>query len=120
MENTYIIVIATIVLLLIITPFLFFFRRSTDLTLNDHMLTMQFPFRKEEINLLNDIESWTLQEAYFLRLGKIYSINMKLKNGKWKSVSSRFNAESFKNILIYFEANLKDRKVTDRNFGSKS
>lgn len=115
MENIYIIIIATVILLLIISPFLFFFRRSTDLSLHDDMLTMQYPFKKEEINLQKDVEHWNLQEAYFLRLGKIYAINMKLKNGKWKSVSSRFNAESFKSILLYFEAHLKDRKVPDTN-----
>ena len=117
MENIYIIIIVTIILLLIISPFLFFFRRSTDLSLQNDILTLRYPLKKEEINLPKDVEHWNLQEAYFLRLGKIYAINMKLKNGKWKSVSSRFNAESFKSILLYFEANLKDRKVSDSRSG---
>ena len=114
MDNIYLIIIVTIVLLLIISPFLFFFRRSTDLELNDDVLIMRYPFNKEEIRLTKDVESWNLQEAYFLRLGKVYSLNMKLTNGRWKSVSSRFNAENFKKILLYFESNLKERKTVSR------
>lgn len=114
MENTLVVVVVTIVLLLLIFPLLFFFRRSTDVVLQDDILVLQYPLSKEEINLIQDLKSWNLQEAYFLRLGKVYSINMELNNGKWKSVSSRFNPESFQGIYRYLEAKHNNKRKADK------
>lgn len=110
MENTLIVVIVSIVLLLLVFPLLFFFRRSTDVVLEEDTLVFRYPLSKEEINLKQELKSWSLQEAYFLRLGKIYSVNIELKNGKWKSVSSRFNTESFKSVYQYLNANYNNKR----------
>lgn len=110
MENTLIVVIVSIVLLLLVFPLLFFFRRSTDVVLEEDTLILRYPLSKEEIKLNQELKSWNLQEAYFIRLGKIYSINMELKNGKWKSVSSRFNSESFKSIYQYLDSNYNKKR----------
>ncbi len=103
MEITISVIIASIVLLLIVTPLLFFLRRSTDVRLENDLLVLRYPFRKEEIKLTDELKSWHLQEAYFLRWGKMYAINMELKSGKWRSVSSRFNPDSFKILLDYLD-----------------
>ncbi len=115
METAIAIVIASIVLFLIVTPLLFFSKRSTDVRLKGDLLVLRYPFTKEEINLSEALKSWHLQEAHFLRLGKIYSLNMELNSGKWKHVSSRFNAESF-NLLFHY---LEDKYGTIRKADKK-
>ncbi len=115
MDNTLMIIIAaTVVLLIVITPLLFFFRRSTDVRLEDGKLVFRYPFTSEEISLENDLKSWNFQEASFIRLGKVYAINMELTNGKWKSISSRFNPETFRSIYRYLEANYSEIRKADR------
>lgn len=103
METAIAVIIASIVVLLIVTPLLFLFKRSSDIRMEGDLLVLRYPFTKEEIQLSEELKSWHLQEAHFLRFGKVYSLNMELNNGKWKSVSSRFNADSFKLIFHYFE-----------------
>ena len=104
MDSTLIIVGATIVLLIIIAPALFFFRKSTDVRIEGDSLILRYPFSKEAVDLSKDLKQWNLQEAYFFRLGKVYAINLELKNGKRKAISSRFNYESFQKVLLYLES----------------
>lgn len=113
MENTLVVVFVSILLLLLAFPLLFFLRRGTDVVLKDDILVLQYPLSKEEIDLNKDLKSWNLQEAYFLRLGRIYSINIELNNGKWKSVSSRFNPETFQTIYRYLEAAHSNKRKRD-------
>jgi len=110
MDHILLIVVVTIILLLIVSPALFFFRRSTDVTLKGDTLVYRYPFKQEEIILSKELKTWIFQEAYFLRIGKVYSINMQLKNGKWKSISSRFNADSFQKIYKYLETYFGDKR----------
>ena len=113
MENALIIIVISIILLLIIAPLLFFFRRSSDVRLEGDRLIIRYPFTKEEVNLAQELQSWQLQEAYFLRLGKVYAVNLQLNNGKWKSVSSRFNADTFQDIFKYLDNNYKELRKRD-------
>lgn len=114
MEIVIAVIIVCIVLFLIITPLLFFSKRSTDVRLKGDVLVLRYPITKEEIKLSEELKSWNLQEARFLRLGKIYSINMELNSGKWRSVGSRFNAESFKDLFQYLENNYGEIRKADR------
>ncbi len=99
--------------MILITPFLFFFRRSTDIRLERDRLIIRYPFKKEEVNLPEELECWVLQEANMMRLGKVYAINLRLKSGKWRTVSSRFNAEVFAELFKYLEAGYGDRREAD-------
>lgn len=111
MESPFLIVIVTIILLIIIAPALFFIRRSTDISLEEDIIILRYPFSKESIHIHKDLESWNLQEAYYYRMGKIYALNLELNNGKWKSIGSRFNPESFEKILSYLEANYSSKRT---------
>ena len=113
MENAVIILVISIILLIISIPFLFFFKRSSDIRLEGERLIIRYPFSKEEVNLKEELKSWQLQEAYFLRLGKTYAVNLELKNGKWKSVSSRFNADTFQEIFKYLDINYRELRKSD-------
>lgn len=113
MENITVIVVVSILLLLIIAPFLFFFKRSSDIRLEGDILIIRYPFSKEEFNLASQLKSWQLQEAYFLRLGKTYAVNLEFKTGRWKSVSSRFNRDTFQEIFKYLDTNYKEIRKAD-------
>lgn len=113
MDNALLILVISILLLIIIAPFLFFFRRSSDIRLEGNRLIIRYPFSKEEVNLSEELKSWQLQEAYFLRLGKTYAVNLELKNGKWKSISSRFNADTFQEIFKHLDTNFKRLRKPD-------
>lgn len=113
METIVALIIASVVLFLIVLPLLYFFRRSTDVRLAGDLLILRFPFKKEVIVLTKELKSWHLQEAHFLRLGIIYSVNLELKNGNWRSVSSRFNPESFKVLFTYLETHFPGKRKAD-------
>jgi len=113
MDNALVILVIVILLLIIITPFLFFFRRSSDIRLEGDRLVIRYPFSKEEVILSEELKSWQLQEAYFLRLGKTYAVNLEMKNGKWKSISSRFNGDTFQDIFKYLDTNYRMLRKSD-------
>lgn len=111
MESALLVVLVTVILLIIIAPALFFIRRSTDVSLEDDNIILRYPFSKEEIKISNELKSWNLQEAYYYRLGKIYALNLELKNGKWKTIGSRYNPQSFEKILSYLEAKYSSQRT---------
>ncbi|KEO72335.1 hypothetical protein [Anditalea andensis] len=113
MENALVILVISILLLIISIPFLFFFRRSSDIRLENDHLVFRYPFSKKEITLNEELKSWQLQEAYFLRLGKTYALNLEMKNGKWKSVSSRFNGDTFQEIFQYLDTQYGQLRKSD-------
>lgn len=94
-------------------PALLFFRKSTDMQIEGDVLTLRYPFSKDIIRLSTDLKSWNLQEAFFLRIGKVYAIQLHLTNGKVKSISSRFNVKDFQKVLQYLEANYGERKTKE-------
>jgi hypothetical protein len=109
METT--VVVIGIILLLIVVPLFFFFRRkSTDIRLEGDLLVLRYPFAKEEISLSDELKSWQLQQANFLWWGRVYSVNIELKSGKWKQVNSRFNRGGFEAVFDYLKTNYADKR----------
>ncbi|MEX0882980.1 MAG: hypothetical protein WDZ72_05845 [Cyclobacteriaceae bacterium] len=98
------------ILILILIPLVYYTRQSSDIRLEGELLIIRYPFRKVEIHLNNDLKSWSLQEARFLWIGKVFAINLELNSGKWHHVNSRFNPESFENLLELLEGLYEERK----------
>ncbi len=105
METLAAYILPIIILFLLLLFLLFFLKRSSDIKLVDDLLIIRYPFQKKELNLSRELISWHLQEAYFWRIGRIYSINLELENGKWQRVNSRFNRKSFEALLRYLTEN---------------
>jgi hypothetical protein len=100
---------------LIVLPLVFFTRRSSDIRLSGDNIEILYPMRKKEFNLNQELKSWNIQEAKFLWIGKVYSINMELKSGKWHHVNTRFNRDSFEEIYSYLNSSYLDRRKKDMN-----
>lgn len=96
--------------LLIFLPLVYYTRRSSDILLIGDKLEIRYPMRQKEISLYQELKSWSMQEANSLWIGKVYSINLELQNGKWHHVNTRFNRETFDNIYEYLATNFSDRK----------
>lgn len=111
MESALLVVLVTVILLIIIAPALFFIRRSTDVSLEEDTIVLRYPFSKEAIKISDDLKSWNLQEAYYYRMGKIYALNLELNNGRWKTIGSRYNPQSFEKVLSYLEANYSSQRT---------
>jgi len=107
------IAIAGLIIFLVFLPLVYFTRRSSDIRLLGDKMEFHYPLRKKEINLDQDLKSWNMQEANFLWIGKVYSINIELENGKWHHVNTRFNRETFDVIYTYLETAYTDRRKKD-------
>ena len=110
MEGFLSLLVPLLILALVIGFFLFITRHSTDVRLEGDLLILRYPFRKETIDLQQELKSWNLQEANYLRMGKIYAVNLELRDGKWKKVNSRFNAETFASILSHLNQSHADKQ----------
>ncbi|WP_194777650.1 hypothetical protein [Pararhodonellum marinum] len=95
---------------LIFFPLAYFTRRSSDIRLLGDQMEFHYPMKKKEINLNQDLKSWNIQEANFLWIGKVFSINMELESGKWHHVNTRFNRESFEQIYAYLDSTYSERR----------
>lgn len=98
---------------LIFFPLVYFTRRSSDIRLQGDDIEFHYPMRKKVINLKQDLKSWNIQEAKFLWIGKVYSINLELESGKWHHVNTRYNRETFEIIYTYLDATYGDRRKED-------
>jgi hypothetical protein len=107
------IIIVGFLIALVFLPIVYFTRRSSDIRLLGDRLDVHYPMRKEELVLNQDLKSWNMQEANLFWIGKVYSINLELKNGKWHHVNTRFNRETFDKIYEYLDANYADRRKKD-------
>lgn len=114
MSNTLILVIASILLLLLLFPLFYFVRRRVDLRLDGDELILDYPFTSRRINLEKELDSWQMQQAYYLRWGLFYSIDMKLKNGKHIAVSSMLNQENYDLLQKYLRKRFSDRRKPDK------
>ena len=108
--------IVGLLIALIFFPLVYFTRRSSDIRLLGDNMEFHYPMRKKEINLNQDLKSWNMQEAKFLWIGKVYSINIELKSGKWHHVNTRFNTETFEKIYSYLDITYSDRRKKDLDF----
>ena len=98
---------------LVFLPIVYFTRRSSDIRLLGDNMEFHYPMRKKEITLNQDLKSWNIQEADFLWIGKVYSINIELESGKWHHVNTRFNRETFEKIYTYLESTYFERRKKD-------
>jgi hypothetical protein len=105
MEIFGVILIVAVLLLIVLAPLYFFTRRSSDIRIVGDELIIRYPSKKESFVLAHDMATWTLQEARLFWIGKVYSVNIQLKNGKWRIISSRYNGETFQEIFEYLQHN---------------
>lgn len=107
------IVIVGLLIALVFLPLVYFTRRSSDIRLLGDNMEFHYPMRKKEINLNQDMKSWNMQEANFIWIGKVYSINIELESGKWHHVNTRFNRETFDAIYSYLDKTYSQRRKKD-------
>lgn len=113
MNSTLIIVITCIILLLLLLPLLFFVRRRVDISLEEDILVLKYPFSTKRIDLDKELVHWRMQQAYYLRWGVFYSVNMMFKNGKQRNVSSLFNQSNYDLLYQFLERRFISRKKPD-------
>lgn len=114
MSNTLILVVASILLLLLLFPLFFFVRRRVELSLEGDELILDYPFTSKRIDLEKELESWRVQQAYYLRWGLFYSIDMQLKNGKHIAVSSMLNQANYDLLHKHLRNRYSDRRKPDK------
>lgn len=105
--------IVGLLIALIFLPIVYFTRRSSDIRLLGDEMEVRYPMREKVIALNQELKSWNVQEANFLWIGKVYSINLELESGKWHHVNTRFNRETFEKIYTYLESTYSDRRKKD-------
>lgn len=110
MNSTLIVVVITILLFFLLLPLLFFFRRRVDLDLEGDTLIIKYPLSDKKINLQEELKSWEVQQAYYIRWGVFYSINMQFNNGKQLAVSSLLNQPNFDLLFAHLNSRFKERK----------
>ncbi len=113
METFGVILIVAVLLLVVLAPLYFFTRRSSDIRLEGDVLVIRYPSKKESFILSEDMASWTLQQARLFWIGKVYSVNIELKSGKWRMVSSRYNGETFQEIFEYLQHKYPEARKGD-------
>ena len=102
-----------IILFFVITLSLFLMRKSTDISLIGDILIIRYPLKKEMIELSGQLCNWQLQEIRMIRIGKVSVINIELRDGKWKNVSSRFTGEGFPVLLKYLNDHYPELRQKD-------
>ncbi len=95
-----------VIFLLIMLLYLINTKTSNTIKLEGNLLTINYPLKKEVIDMERDLVEWNLQQVNYLRWRRINSINLKLNSGKWRRIYYRFNSERFQNLLSY----LNERK----------
>ena len=110
MDTTLIVVLLSIGLFFLLFVMLFLFRERVDVQVENDCLLLRYPFKKRKIELNKELVSWKVQEAYYLRLGMVYAINMLLKNGKRVAINSRLNQENYDRLYEYLSSTYKNRR----------
>lgn len=117
MSNTLILVVASIILLLLLLPLFFFVRRRVELHLDGDELILDYPFTSRRIMLDKELESWRVQQAYYMRWGTFYSIDMQLKNGKHVAVSSMLNHDNYTLLFQHLRNYYSERRKPEEGVG---
>ncbi len=112
MSSTLILVISTIVILLLLLPLLFFFRRRVDLGLEGDVLILKYPLTDKKIDLQQDLESWEVQRAFYIRWGEFHSINLRFKNRKSLAISSLLNQDNYDLLFTHLNERFKEKRKT--------
>ncbi len=112
--DTFLLVLIILVLLIVISlPLLLFLRRIAEVRLKGDTLVFVYPFREEKIELGENLMKWNLQKAQFLWIGRVFAVNLQLKNSRWRSISSRFYPDQFQEVFRYLEEKYSDRRMKD-------
>lgn len=111
MSSTLTLILITAALLFLIFLFVYFFRERAEVLPEKDLLILKQPFKEKKLRLDQELQSWKLQEAYYLRWGRVYAINMLFKNGKRKAISSRFNLSNFERLHEHLNRHYKKREV---------
>ena len=113
MNSTLLLILASIAILFILFMVLYIVWERAQVSLEDHILVLKYPLSQKRIDLDKELKSWKVQEAYYLRLGMIYSINMLFRDGKRVQVSSRLNQESYDRLYEYLDNHYSNRRTED-------
>lgn len=114
MDSTLIVVLASIVIFFLLFIILFLFRERIEVQLEDDSLLLRYPFKKRKIQLNKELISWKVQEAYYLRLGMVYSINMLLSDGRRIALSSRFNHDNYEKLYNHLSSHYPRKREADK------
>lgn len=114
MDSMLILVIATIIILFILFLLVFAFREQITVQPTEDRLLLRHPFRKRYIALDKELVSWKLQEAQYIRWGKVYAINMLFRDGKRLAVGSRFNPDNYEKLYHHLSSNYASKREADR------
>lgn len=109
MSSTLTLVLISILVFFLIFPLLFYLRRRVELSIEEDLLVLKYPFKTKRIDLEKELESWEVQEAYYIRWGVFHSINMRFKSGKRITVSSLFNQENYDLLFDHLSKNFPER-----------
>jgi hypothetical protein len=110
MEHIKIIALLSIVLLMMVFPLLFFYRRKGEIRIEGDTLVMLYPLQEKKYDLKNNLKFWKVQEAYFIRWGVIYSIQMTMNNGKIIQVGSMLNRDNYNKLFRYLKSRFPERR----------
>lgn len=113
MSTTVILVLATIVILSLMLLIVFFLRQRVSYRIEDDVLVVKSPFSTKRIDLDKELENWKVQQAYYLRWGMFYSINMLFTPGNRIAVSSLFNQENYDLLFQHLNSQFKSKEVPD-------
>jgi hypothetical protein len=111
MNSTLIVVFLSIAIFFLLFILLFLFRERVEVQLDKNILLLKFPFKKKRLDLENDLVNWKVQEAYYLRMGMVYSINMLFRSGRRVAVSSRLNHENYERLYEHLSSQYPGRQV---------
>ena len=110
MNSTLILLLTTIVLLILIFPLLFFLRRRVELKIEEETLLLQYPLSTKRVDLLHELESWSVEKAYYIRWGIFHSLSLKFKNGKKLAVSSLMNQGNYDLLYNHLADRFPERR----------
>ncbi|WP_017729883.1 hypothetical protein [Nafulsella turpanensis] len=113
MNDTLLLVLASVFLLFLLFILLFIFKGRTEINLKGEDAVLKYPLSTKRINLPTELESWKVQRTYYLRLGVFYTIIMRLKRGKQLMVSSRFNQSNYNQLYSHLNSHFRERRTKD-------
>ncbi|EMR01098.1 hypothetical protein [Cesiribacter andamanensis] len=113
MNSTLLLVLVSILLLFLLVLGLMLFRERVELQLDQDKILLRYPFSKRLQHLEQDLSSWKIQQAHYLRWGVVYSINMLFSDGRRAAVNSRINPENFESLYKYLNSQYASRREAD-------
>lgn len=114
MNATLILVIASIVILFLLFLGLLLFRERTELHVEQDRLLVKKPGSNKSYALDQELINWKVQQAVYLRWGRVYSLNLLFKNNRRVGINSRFNPEGYSQLYDYLKRHYEHRRVEDK------